>query len=152
MRESRRSLRRRDTQTETWRTQEVLKLKRLHTAYWPRAVGADGPPDLQAAKFVMSIRERLAKLLGLDAPQQIAIAARQVVEVNYNHVHTLQGAESPEVEGTADDPRIRMPSDLKTYQESGWLEESGATAALAGPNGAHADVDDAEVVDEDDDE
>ena len=70
--------------------------------------------------------------------------------MNYNHVHTLQGAETPEVEGTADDPRIRMPSDLPSYEQTGWLGEAGATAALAGPNGAHAD--DAELVDDDDDD
>ena len=64
--------------------------------------------------------------------------------MNYNHVHTLQGAETPAVEGTADDPRIRMPADLPSYEQTGWLGEAGATPALAGPNGAHAD--DAEVV------
>ena len=126
----------------------VVGARGRNTEAWREAGGARSEP--RALDRVLAYaRAAQAKLLGLDAPEQIAIAARQVVEVNYRHVHTLQG-ETPAVEGTADDPRIRMPADLPSYEQTGWLGEAGATPALAGPNGAHAD--DAEVVDDDDDD
>ena len=49
------------------RAEALLKLQRLHTVWWPLAIGSkDTPSDPQAAKVVVAIQERRAKLLGLD--------------------------------------------------------------------------------------
>ena len=58
------------------REEEVRRLDRLISAYWPRALGAGGnDPNAKAADVVYKAMDRRAKLLGLDAP------VKQEVEV-----------------------------------------------------------------------
>ena len=58
------------------REEEVRRLDRLISAYWPRALGAGGnDPSPKAAEVVYKAMDRRAKLLGLDAP------VKQEVEV-----------------------------------------------------------------------
>lgn len=58
------------------REEEVRRLDRLISAYWPRALGAGGSdPSPKAAEVVYKAMDRRAKLLGLDAP------VKQEVEV-----------------------------------------------------------------------
>ena len=152
-------------QTETWRTRQNMRIERLLRDWWPRAlsrpkVDAQGrtvldaagrpvmvPGDQAAFMNVMVLLNRQARLLGLDAPQQVAVAAKQIVEVKYQHIQTLQqNGAAPEVEGTPEDPRITMPEDAPTYEETGWLGDNGRSSQLALVNG-EGDAEDAEVVD-----
>lgn len=52
---------------EQLRREELDMLDRLHLAHWPAAVG--NPPDPKAAAVILSIGERRAKLLGLNAAE-----------------------------------------------------------------------------------
>lgn len=52
---------------EEYRREEADMLNRLHRAYWVGALSGDE----KAARIVLSICERRAKLLGLDAPVRV---------------------------------------------------------------------------------
>ena len=54
---------------EAIRNAEVARLDRLLMAHWPKAVQGDA----KATATVLSIMDRRARLLGLDAPQQLDI-------------------------------------------------------------------------------
>lgn len=57
---------------------EAQRLDRLHLALWKRAV--DG--DLGAVYGILKVMERRAKLLGLDAPQQVEVGgSMEIVQV-----------------------------------------------------------------------
>lgn len=83
------------------------------------------------------------KLTDLALPK---IAARPAppppaakVEINYHHRGTMPAnAGEPAAEGTSEDPRVRLPAALQTYDESGWLDEDGgrgtAPLRLVGSN------------------
>jgi hypothetical protein len=49
------------------RVQEGMRLDRLQRAYWPQALQG----DLPAAKLVLSVMDRRARLFGLDAPAKV---------------------------------------------------------------------------------
>ena len=49
------------------RDMEVARLDRLLMGHWTKAIGG----DVNATRTVLSIMDRRAKLLGLDAPQRI---------------------------------------------------------------------------------
>jgi hypothetical protein len=49
---------------------EGARLDTLQAQWWPHAIRGDYP----AAKFVLRIMERRAKLFGLDAPQQVRVS------------------------------------------------------------------------------
>jgi hypothetical protein len=55
---------------DQYRTLSLARYERLLRTWWPRAV-AD---DLDAAKYVNTLLEREARLLGLDAPKQVQIS------------------------------------------------------------------------------
>lgn len=61
---------------EQYRREEVDMLDRLHRAHWTAALGGDVP----AAKLVLSLSERRARLLGLDAA--VAIKAQVTSELD----------------------------------------------------------------------
>ena len=67
--------------TSSLRALEMQRLDRLQLSHWSKAVGftdKDGkqhPPDIKAADVVLRIMDRRARLLGLDAPQQVEMAA-----------------------------------------------------------------------------
>jgi hypothetical protein len=61
-------------QADEMRTVELSRLDRLQRAVWGKAVKG----DLQAVDRAIKIIDRRAKLLGLDAPQQVQITANDV--------------------------------------------------------------------------
>jgi hypothetical protein len=50
------------------RTQEGMRLDRLQRAYWPAALGG----DVGAARLVLRVIDRRARLFGLDAPIKVS--------------------------------------------------------------------------------
>jgi hypothetical protein len=72
-----------DTQQTTlmFREMELQRLDRLQLSLWSKAVGYTDKqgvvhePDKRAVELVLRIMERRARLLGLDAPQQVEMAA-----------------------------------------------------------------------------
>ena len=61
-------------QADEMRTVELSRLDRLQRAVWGKAIKG----DLQAVDRALKIIDRRAKLLGLDAPQQVQITANDV--------------------------------------------------------------------------
>src|SRR5699024_1010607 len=61
-------------QADEMRTVELSRLDRLQRAVWGKAIKG----DLQAVDRAIKIIDRRAKLLGLDAPQQVQITANAV--------------------------------------------------------------------------
>lgn len=61
-------------QADEMRTVELSRLDRLQRAVWGKAIKG----DLQAVDRAIKIIDRRAKLLGLDAPQQVQITANDV--------------------------------------------------------------------------
>lgn len=51
------------------RQTELDRLDRLHAAYWPQAMRG----DVRAGQMILRIAERRARLLGLDAPEQVNV-------------------------------------------------------------------------------
>lgn len=72
----------------TMRAIENARYDALHARYWPLAHGIDEDgnplddgPNLQAAKMVLDISARRARLNGLDAPQQVTISSGAAAEL-----------------------------------------------------------------------
>lgn len=108
---------------DEYRQIELQRLDALTTRYWPAAMGKaerrdengeiidpGTPPDPNAANMVMRLMERRARLLGLDAPQQIDLgmnvqektAGEEDVET-YEKWLDLVSEQMPELEATGDD-------------------------------------------------
>lgn len=52
------------------RTQEGMRLDRLQRAFWPRALNG----EVAAAKLILQVMDRRARLFGLDAPVAVEAA------------------------------------------------------------------------------
>lgn len=64
--------RREQEPAERVRSMELQRLERLLQAYWKRAIRKRAP-DINAAKLVLDILTRRARMLGLDAPVRVDI-------------------------------------------------------------------------------
>ena len=64
--------RREQEPAERVRHMELQRLERLLQAYWPQAI-RKRKPDINAAKMVLDILSRRARMLGLDAPVKLDI-------------------------------------------------------------------------------
>jgi hypothetical protein len=58
---------------EHLRREESARLERLLRGVWLKATDAAHPEHLAAVKVALSITDRRARLLGLDAPQEVTI-------------------------------------------------------------------------------
>jgi hypothetical protein len=73
----------------TMRAIENARYDHLHSRFWPLAIGIDPDtgddiddgPNVQAAKMVLDISARRARLNGLDAPQQVTISSGAAAEL-----------------------------------------------------------------------
>lgn len=58
---------------ERIRRSEAARLDRLRMAWWNKAIDTNGAEQATATRMVLSIGERYAKLLGLDAPTRMEV-------------------------------------------------------------------------------
>lgn len=116
--------------TERTRNEEVVKLEALATKTWKRLTDMDDAgPDvmdvevyLKAAEAYLKVRERIAKLLGLDA------AVKQIVQRADGGVMTGQPM-TIDLDSTG--LHIRMPGSIEAHQEWQRLSELGLTQLAA---------------------
>jgi len=58
---------------ERVRKTEAARLDRLQMAWWNKAIDPKNPEQGSAARMVLSIMERRARMLGLDAPSRVEV-------------------------------------------------------------------------------
>lgn len=105
--------------TAIYRSLELQRLDRLQVALWNKALGGkreDGTviaPDVGAVHAILKIMERRARLLGLDAPQQVEVGGSMEV------IQTFQQAQSSLAAKLANLPVIDVTPQLAALSTGG---------------------------------
>lgn len=66
---------------EALRREEAARLERLLRSVWDKALDGDSPEHLPAVKVAVSLIDRHIRLLGLDAPQEVAVYTPAASEI-----------------------------------------------------------------------
>lgn len=77
-----------EAQRDQLRRLEVAKLNDVERITWPDALAGDD----RARNTILRCIDRRAKLLGLDAPQQVTLSTREGEPVEVNVTHSLDAA------------------------------------------------------------
>ena len=78
------------------RAEEEARLGRLLRAFWPKATDTDSPEQLQAGKMCLDIIRARTKLLGLDAPTEVAVYTPTTTEID-QWVHSLTAGQAEDL-------------------------------------------------------
>ncbi|HET6896883.1 MAG TPA: hypothetical protein VFK70_00980 [Vicinamibacteria bacterium] len=67
---------------ETLRREALGRLERLLRATWAKATTPDHPEHIPAAKFALSVVDRVIRLQGLDAPAELVVHTPTMREID----------------------------------------------------------------------